>query len=191
MGCQCSPNVWNTLLAWQCSNFKIQGRNNFFSQTIFSEFILKLGQGLCSSAHDETWNTTDWQIFFSSCHNKAGGVRGDTSGVSDPAWLTEQGYSALLWLAALICERGKQELPVPSGRACKQNGWVGGGARQLICVYTHTNIHTVAVKLRVWICCTKCSHAIIFRQQCFQFDWLQEEEKNTITISNSKAGIWF
>ncbi len=48
-----------------------------FFLTVLSEFILKLGQGLCSPAHDKT--------FFFFCHNKAGGVRGDTGGVRDPA----------------------------------------------------------------------------------------------------------
>lgn len=72
-----------------------------------------MGQGVCSSAHNII-------LFFFFFHNKAGGVHGDTSGVSDPAWLTEQGSSTLLWLAALICQRWKQELSVTSGRACKQ-----------------------------------------------------------------------
>lgn len=42
-------------------------------RAIFSESVLKLGQGLFSPAHDKT------------CHNKEGGVRGKASGVSDPA----------------------------------------------------------------------------------------------------------
>lgn len=50
--------------------------------------------------------------------------------------------------------------------------------------HTHTNtiIHTAAVKVRVWMCCTKCSHVNIFRQLCFQFDLLYEGKKNNNNI---------
>lgn len=125
------------------------------------------------------WKT----FFFIFCHNKAGGVRGNISGVSDPAWLSEQCYSTSFWLAALICQRGKQELPVPSRRACKQKDWVGGRARPLVRICTNT--HTFVVKLKVWMCCTKCSHLKIFRRLCFHFDWLSQRDRERERKNNN------
>lgn len=128
-----------------------------------------------------------FSLFLSFCHNKAGGTRGDTSGVRDAAWLTEQGYSTLFWLVALICQWWKQELSVPSGRACKQKGWVGGGTRPFICVHTHTNIHTVAVKLQGLDMQHKMLTCHYIPPTVFSL-WLAlrgKKKNKTITISNS------
>lgn len=142
--------------AWLYSNFKIQSRNKRLS--VFSISILtSYFSNRLSENSSLNWANASaacpryfsFFLSFSFCHNKAGGTCGDTSGVRDSAWLTEQGYSTLFWLVALICQWWKQELSVPSGRACKQKGWVGGGTRPFTCVHTYTNIHTVAVKLQV------------------------------------------
>lgn len=144
--------------------------NYFFSRLNFpSQFLLKLGQSLSNKDDDKTWNTADWLTFFFFCHNKAGGVRGDTGGVSDPARPTEPCDSTPLWLAALICQRGKQELPVQSGRACKQKIWVGGWAWSLICTHTHTTytllrsnsrFGCVAQNAHMWLYSANCSFSL-------------------------------
>lgn len=105
----------------------------YFFQTIFSEFILKLGQGLCSPAHEKT------------CHNKAGGVRGDTGGVS----LTDR---AGLLYSALI---GRPNVStVKTGTifvewACLQTERLGGWRGMVAHMRTRTSTHSVVVKLRV------------------------------------------
>lgn len=130
-------------------SLKIEQHTNIFtvfcksmlllSWQVFSEFILKLGQGLCSPAHDET--------FFSPAT-----IKQAVSVVTLVVSATQLDWQSRV---TLLCSDWPPSSINGENRNCqcrvgvlanRKAGWVEGHGR--LYAYTHTNTHAVVVKLR-------------------------------------------